>query len=38
LWIRNNTNLQEVEPGKFLLSEASEWIEWQIETKYLIIN
>jgi hypothetical protein len=24
LWIRNNTNLQEVEPGKFLLSEASE--------------
>lgn len=38
LWIRNNTNLQEVEPGKFLLSESSEWIEWQIEAKYLIIE
>lgn len=37
-FIRNNTNLQEVEEWKFLISEAYEWIEWNIEAKYLIID
>lgn len=37
-WIRDNTDLQEIEDGEFLISEATEWIEWNIEAKYLEIN
>lgn len=38
-WIRDNTNLVEVNPGKFLVNEANEWIDWEIiEAKYLIID
>ena len=37
-FIRNHTNLQEVEDWKFLINEATEWIEWTIEAKYLIIE
>lgn len=38
-WIRNNTDLIEVEEWKFLVSEASEWIDWEnIEAKYIIID
>lgn len=37
-WVRSNTNLQEVETGKFLISEASEF-NWEvIEAKYLLID
>ena len=38
-WIIDNTNLEEVETGKFKLSEATTWMNWEIiEAKYLIIE
>lgn len=36
-WIRENTNLEEEETGKFLISEAGEFPETS-EAKYLIID
>jgi hypothetical protein len=37
-WIKNNTSLQEIETGKFLISEASEMMGEVVEAKYLIIE
>lgn len=37
-WIRNNTNLVEVEEWKFLISEATEFMWEIIPEKYLIID
>ena len=38
-WIRDNTNLQEVETWKFLISNETTWINWEIiEAKYLTIE
>ena len=37
-WIRENTSLQEIETGKFLISEASEMMGEVVEAKYLIIE
>lgn len=38
-WIRDNTNLQEVEEWKFLISEQSIWMNEEIiPAKYLIID
>lgn len=38
-WLRRNTDLQEVETGKFLISEATTGIQWQpIEAVYLVID
>jgi len=38
-WIQDNTDLQEVESGKFLIAEASEdEMTWPQEAKYLIID
>lgn len=37
-FIREHTDLKEVEEWKFLINEAYEWEEWLIEAKYLIIE
>ncbi len=38
-WIRDNTSLEEVETGKFKLSEETTWINWEIiPAKYLEVN
>lgn len=38
-FIRKQTNLKEVEEWKFLISEETEWINWEIiPAKYLIID
>ena len=38
-FIREYTSLPEVAPWKFLISEASEWMNWEIIPKqYLIIE
>ena len=37
-WIKANTSLQEVEDWKFLISNETTWINWEIiEAKYLTI-
>jgi len=37
-WIKANTNLNEVEPRKFLISEESEFMGQVVPAKYLIIE
>lgn len=37
-WIKENTNLQEVETWKFLISPETTWLNWEIiEAKFLTI-
>lgn len=37
-WIRDNTDLVETEPGKFLIAEAGEFMGRQVEARYLVID
>ena len=38
-WVRDNTNLEEIETWKFKISNETTWMDWEvIPAKYLIID